>query len=160
YAASIETIGTFASRGKPAPLALTDSPAFSFASMPDARHEYIFFIRDGALLAQAFDSEKLQVLGSAVTIAENVRDFDASRDVVAYRSGAAAREERQLRWFDRRGNQVGTLGEPVVAGGDLFLSRDGKTALVDRASQVWLGDVARGVFTRLTSTTGNETAGA
>jgi serine/threonine protein kinase len=164
FAASIETIGSLATHGKPSPLLLTNSPFFSFAPAADGRHGYIFYSRDGALLAQGFDNEKLQVSGAAVTIAPNVKDFAASRDLVVYRSGGAARDESQFRWFDRRGNQVGTLGQRVVAGGDLWLSRDGKTALIDRAeggtSQVWLGDVARGVFTRLTSTTANETAGA
>jgi Tol biopolymer transport system component len=44
------------------------------------------------------------------------------------------------------------------------LSRDGKTVLIDRAesgmSRVLLGDPARGVFTRLTSTNATETAGS
>src|SRR5262249_44102760 len=100
----------------------------------------------------------------AVTVAASVSDFAASRDILAYRSGPLTQTQSQLRWFDRQGKQVGTLGQPGAAGGDLWLSRDGKTGLIDRAesgtSRVLLGDTVRGVFSRLTSINATETAGS
>jgi Tol biopolymer transport system component len=109
------------------------------------------------------DNDTLQSSGSPVTVATDLSDFAASRDVLAYRSGRNAGAISQLQWFDRRGSKLATLGEPN-APGDVFLSRDGKTVMIDRldssVTRVWLGDTARGVFTRLTSAIGNETAGA
>ncbi len=162
FAASIEALG--ANWKASPPLAVTDETFFSFAPLLNDRQGYIFFMRDGALAAQRFDNEKLQVSGPAVTIAASVSDFAASRDVLAYRSGPLNQTQSQLRWFDRQGRQVGTLGQPGTAGGDVWLSRDGKTVFIDRAesgtSRALLGDTARGVFSRLTSTNATETAGA
>ena len=73
---------------------------------------------------------------------------------MAYRAAGGA-ERRQLTWFDRTGKNVGVAGEPDA--NDLLapeLSPDGRHIAVDRTVQnnrdVWLMDLVRGGFTRLT----------
>jgi len=162
FAGSIDNMQSVAKWNTSTPLVTSDTVHFAFAPVGDASRGYLFFIRDGALVAQGFDTRKLEVVGPPVIIAENVVEFGASSDVLAYRTGNY-RTTTQLRWFDRHGKQTGTVGEAGNVG-DIWISRDGKTVLIDRVdsatNHVWLGDTARGVFSRLTSTSTNETAGS
>src|SRR5262249_37087771 len=85
-----------------------------------------------------------------------------SSDVLVYRTGAV-RNISQLRWFNRRGQELAVMGEAANIG-NTILSPDGKTVLVDRLdggiTHLWLGDTGRGVFSRLTSVDANEPSGA
>ncbi len=161
FTGSVDSLPSITSASNSRPLVTSESFHFAFAPSQHAGLSYLFFVRDGALAAQAFDTARLELVGPAVTIAQNVVEFGASADVLAYRTGVSSRN--QLRWFDRRGKPLETIGEPGGVG-DLWISRDGKTIMIDRVEsgtdRVWLGDRARGVFSRLTSAGGNETAGA
>ena len=130
----------------------------------------MLFGRDGTLLAQPFDANKLSIAGEALPVAGGVQhttasafmNFAISRDgsVLTYRpyeqQGIA-----QLTWFDRAGRNVGSLGPP----GDYThprLSHDGKrVALVvpDTESgnrDIWLMDISSGRSTRLTFDSAND----
>ena len=123
---------------------------------------YLLYISQGALVAQAFDTEKLKVTGDPTTIAEHVAevgdnhefDFSVSENgVLAYQSGSA---NSQLVWFDRTGKKLGPLGEPDTYA-SVALSADGRraaTGLLDadgRVSDIWLLDLERaGSRSRLT----------
>ncbi|MGH9253087.1 MAG: protein kinase domain-containing protein [Vicinamibacterales bacterium] len=133
---------------------------------------YLIFLREQTLMAQPFDVGRLELTGDPVPIAEQVATgglsgrlgaFAVSEDrVLAYRSGFAT-DVSQLVWFDRTGKQVGVLGEPADYG-DLELSPDGKRAAVslfDPATSnrdIWLFDVTRGIKTRFTFDSAEETA--
>jgi hypothetical protein len=97
---------------------------------------YLLFLRDGALLAQSFDAERLQTSGEArriqdVQIVVNQQYepplFSASRNgVLVFHGGALG---NQLVWHSRDGTH---LGSPVGPGERPALSRDGRWLAVQR----------------------------
>jgi Tol biopolymer transport system component/predicted Ser/Thr protein kinase len=118
-------------------LVATDSTAiYAPSSDPDWGH--LLFVREGSLVAQAFDVRRLELAGEAVPIAEGLpltgpALFSASANgVLAYATGGVAGTiTTQLTWFDRSGKLLGTAGEP----GEytvLTLSPDGTRVAVSR----------------------------
>ncbi len=91
--------------------------------------------------------------GEPVSVADNVEVVSTSpAGVMAYRAGFDS-DQRQLAWFDARGDQLQTVGEP----GDLSafnLSPDGKSVAVTvgtgGASDIWILEATRGLRTRFT----------
>ena len=123
---------------------------------------HLFFMRDGALIAQPFDAERLKLAGEPFPVAEPVGTTGANgffsvsaNGTLAYRAGVST-GNRQLAWFDRQGKQSATVFEPA-AYGDLSLSPEGTRAAilrgpVNNGSDIWLHDFTRGVSTRFTFT--------
>jgi serine/threonine protein kinase len=126
---------------------------------------YLLFVRGQTLVAQPFDTGKLEVAGDAVPLVEQVNSFNgggalghfsaSQNGVLAYISGGLANNV-QLTWFDRHGTKLGTIGTP----GPLewpSLSPDESSiafARVDAAAgniDVWIWDVAHRSESRLTS---------
>ena len=122
---------------------------------------HLFFLRDGTLMAQPFDTAKLQLTGDPVPVAERVgAELSAGyfavspAGVLAYRTGSNATGGFQHAWFDRQGKQTGIFGDLGPDTGAV-LSPDGTRAAGRDAGasangDVWLLDFARGVRTRLT----------
>jgi eukaryotic-like serine/threonine-protein kinase len=131
---------------------------------------HLFFLREQTLMAQRFNVERFELAGDGVPIAEGVTiggtsgvvgDFSVSEvGVLAYRTGPAAvggsaAVPSQPRWFDRRGQPIGLLGDQARAG-DLKLAPDGRRVAMSifdpaqRNRDIWLFDVARGLRTRFT----------
>lgn len=120
----------------------------------------VFFMRDGTLMVQPFDTSKLRLTGEPVPVAEHVATvgltgiFSVSRSgALAYRT-ASTGGAYQTTWFDREGHVSGTFGQPGPDRG-LTLSPDGKWAAGRDADQnaagdIWLSDFGRGVRTRFT----------
>ena len=87
---------------------------------------HLWFIRDGALVAQAFDPASLALSGPIMPVADGVLAGLLGNSIstsvagpIAYRASldrATQRLTRQLVWFDRSGKQMGTAGEPGGAG--------------------------------------------
>ena len=138
-----------------------DGPA-TFAA-PD----HMLFVREGVLYAEHFDVGTFTMAGSPAPLASGfaqnatgVKPMSAGSGVIAYRPAPTVR--RQLKWYDRSGNVVGTVGEPLadVIGGRL--SRDGRTVALTRdvhgQEDIWLMETARGALTRLTSDSANRPA--
>jgi Tol biopolymer transport system component len=134
---------------------------------------FLLFLRQGTLVAQALD-ERRQVSGEALTIAEDVGNttgygwFSASAaGALAYRTGRAGAGTVELVWFDRPGKRIGQLGPRMdVAASGVSLSPDGKRVAVTRLdsgrigssagvggvqarSRIWIADLARGIFSRM-----------
>jgi eukaryotic-like serine/threonine-protein kinase len=122
----------------------------------------------GNLMAQPFDSRRLELTGDAVSIAEPVPNvnFSASEtSALVYlkaaqnltAGGIMGRIEGQLAWFDREGKVLRTFGDPGFYG-TLALSPDDQRVAFERADpqtpggtdNIWLYEFARGVTTRLT----------
>ena len=85
--------------------------------------------------------------------------FAASRNgVLAYRPAADV-STTLLTWFDRSGKSLGVVGAQNAYRATT-LSPDGRRVATQIGwtigSDVWLGDVERGVFTRLTSNPSND----
>jgi eukaryotic-like serine/threonine-protein kinase len=129
----------------------------------------LFYVRDGVLVMQAFDFSTLHLTSDPVPVAEKIPYFSptgwapfsvSENGVVAYQAGAA---ESPLRWLDRKGQAVATLGPP----GDyssVRLSPDGRKAVVEKIdpatglSDLWIADISRDVLTRFTADPGSESS--
>jgi hypothetical protein len=131
----------------------------------------LFFMREGTLMAQTFDSTKLDLAGEPVPVAQHVGTrgrggfFSASANgTLAYRTEGST-ENRQPTWFDRQGKTFGTAGE-AGPHASLSLSPDGTragiifapglipnagmTSSVAPRGDIWLHDFACGVSSRFT----------
>lgn len=123
---------------------------------------YLMFSRANTLMAQPFDSRKLELSGEPFPIAEQVAEtqffgsaFSVSGNgVLAYRSGGAG-GNTELVWFDRSGKRLQSVGEPAVYTNPA-LSPDEMRLVVDRldpktkSRDIWTFDLVRGTASRLT----------
>jgi hypothetical protein len=107
---------------------------------------YLLFLRDDALVAQAFDAKTLEVSGEVFKIADGV-SIDQNRrpmvaaaanGVLAYGTGRSPSSSQML-WLDRTG-KLPASGGPVMKQHGIALSLDGRRFAVSResASQIWI----------------------
>jgi Tol biopolymer transport system component len=105
-----------------------------------AGHLFYLDTGDGALVAQPFDTGRMELTGEAVRIADDVESsapgrtaYDVSATgVLVYRSPAAVDSSlSQLAWYDHAGREQGRLGEPGRYR-NAVLSHDGRYVLLDR----------------------------
>ena len=126
------------------------------------RHGHILFVRNRAVWAVPFDTKQLVTSGEPFMVVESVgtfRDwgfFDTNGRVLVHRGGIP---DFQLSWRDRRGGDLGPVGEPGQYKG-VALSPDGQRAVVARDNKLnradhdlWLVDLHRNAMTRFTSNT-------
>jgi Tol biopolymer transport system component len=121
---------------------------------------HLLFERNGALLAQPFDSAKLALSGSPSTIVPSIStsgrsSFTVSQNgILTFHAGLASTGQH-LTWFDRNGRKQGEVG-----GMDYYsnpaLSPDGKRLAVGvgdvnaKKRDIWVFDLVRGGSSRLT----------
>src|SRR5262245_13778191 len=127
---------------------------------------WLVFGRNGALLAQPFDTRRLEITGEPFTLSDKVgRDvfslnystFSASDNgVLVFDPSLKQRQRRQYLWVDRRGQPINSLD--VDAGlYNPWLSPDEKRFIADRldprtgAYDLWLYDISGGNIQRFTS---------
>jgi serine/threonine protein kinase len=123
---------------------------------------YLIYVRDNALFAQPFDAKKAALYGEPTLVAENVHHFFgpghaafsvSQAGVIAYQ---AAETPVRLVWLDRRGRELGVLGQPAVVD-FVRISPSGNRIAVDvedsrfGTSDLWVFEAASGASTRLTS---------
>jgi eukaryotic-like serine/threonine-protein kinase len=122
---------------------------------------HLLFLREGTLMAQMLDGRSFELTGEAFPVAEHVSSYrnytmfsTSETGVLAYHSGGSEMGTGQLKWFDRAGKELSTLGSPDRYL-NLELSPDGRLAAVDKTmngnADVWLIDVERAVSTRFTT---------
>jgi eukaryotic-like serine/threonine-protein kinase len=123
---------------------------------------YLLYYKDKTLFAQSFDVGKLKLSGDPVALLTDVAytprishtAFSASEGVLVAQRGSGVSVSK-LVWFDRKGNEVGSVGEREVVV-NVALAPDGKTVGVDRTdeetqnSDVWTYDLQRNSMKRLT----------
>jgi hypothetical protein len=132
----------------------------------------LLFEREGALMAQRFDSDRLELTGEAFRVADNIPSgapplYSASANgVLAYATGAASAANSRLVWFDRQGKELSQVGPPGSYSAGSHLSPDGKRVVVQKAdprangaTHTWTAEVSRGVFSRLNAGETAETFG-
>src|SRR6266849_3565740 len=123
----------------------------------------LLFVYHGTLMAQPFDSQRLELTGERTVIVPEIRyrPWDharfsvSSNGVLVYQGGSA--ENRQLAWFDRRGNLLAAVGPPNDYR-SFSLSPDERLVAVDRLDDpatvlptIWLMDLSReGAVSRFT----------
>ena len=124
---------------------------------------YLIFARDGALMAQAFDTASFAVTGEPFRVSEQIRINSNSRAFFSVSEGgtlvydpSGEGEKRQLTWFDRTGRQLDTIGQPDLSV-RARLSPDQRYAAITRRTQdglsydLFVVDIARGASSRLNS---------
>ena len=124
---------------------------------------YLLYQRDGTLMAQAFDVNRLVTSGEAVRISDVPISRTTGRGafsvsdngVLAYRAGASSDPISTLTWYDRQGRVLGTVGDPGPHN-QIRLSPDGTRvilALVDLKLSTYVLsvlDLGSGVASRMT----------
>jgi serine/threonine protein kinase len=158
----------FYARGTPGTsgiyLGSLDAPGATRLTEADAAGVYasgwVFFVRQGSLVAQRLDVPHAVLLGDPVTVADAI-DVDAAQDLaalsvsssglIAFRSSDS---RTRLTWFDRTGHVLGTIGTRDEQGMlHPRLSPDGHTVVVeltkDGNTDLWLVDADH--TTRLTT---------
>jgi eukaryotic-like serine/threonine-protein kinase len=136
-------------------LSHTDSNAFY--SPPG----YLLYMGGTTLMARPFDAKGLKFTGQAVPIAEGVEMFPldgycnfavSQRGVLAYQIGASA-PFGQMVWLNRKGQKLGTVGQPDIYTNPA-LSPDGTKLAVGRGEpnkrDLWVYDLKRRTASRLT----------
>jgi len=128
----------------------------------------LLWIRDGSLVAQEFDPEKLELKGEPGVVASSVRystafflgAFSVSNDgTLVY--GEAASERWPLSWFDRNGKRIAQQAD-ADEWIEISISRDGKrfaAAVADPSigtTDLWIYDVATGSRSQLTDSPRSE----
>ena len=132
----------------------------------NSRVEYVdgslLYVVDGTLVAHPFDPVSRTFTGPARPLANEIQyfaptgfaTFSGSRDLLVYASGAVL---SRLTWFDRTGNETGTIG-PLADHEDVRFSPDGRkvaTSIGDPrrgTRDVWIYDVVRATRVRFTTT--------
>jgi Tol biopolymer transport system component len=123
---------------------------------------YLLFARDNALFATRFDPGGLKLVGEPTPALEQVR-YETEDNVLSL-SAAGNRiaylpwfMRRRLVWVDRRGRELGGLGE-VGGYEDVRISPDGTRVAVTlrdpthgQNQDVWVLDTSRGTGSRITS---------
>jgi eukaryotic-like serine/threonine-protein kinase len=129
---------------------------------------FLLYLRDNALLAHRLNLDSLHLEGEPVAIAEDVRSggnngrngFAVSNNgLLAYRAGGSG-GNAQVTIYNRAGKTEGILIERGE-NGPLALSPDGRLLLVAHGTRredrdLWVKDLASGVYSPLTSTMGEE----
>jgi hypothetical protein len=112
---------------------------------------HLLFMRERTLVAQPFDDSRLELAGDAVPVAENIGAlyiiplFSVSTNgTLIYRAGFGS-QNRQLTWYDRKGNALRRTGEAGFYN-SVSLSPDERRAVVmqpdPQGSNLWLLDFA------------------
>ena len=126
-------------------------------------NDQLLFVRNGTLLAQAFDSVEGRLTGTPRPVLQNEIVVDwrfGEVPLSASQNGTIVFQSRlnyntQLVWYDRTGRELGVLGSPGFTAP--ALSPDGRRVAVAFDSKgsgqqnLWVHDVQRNVSTQLTS---------
>ena len=123
---------------------------------------YLLFVRNGDLMAQPFDTQRMELSGTALPIAENVPTEGITQHGLfsASNNGIVSTQPKfgkllQPVWVDRSGKVLEVLGEPEMYV-DIAVAPDGqKTAFVitdpqDGSWNTWILDLRGHQKTRLT----------
>jgi hypothetical protein len=135
---------------------ISSSPIYA-PGLRDA--DYLLFGREGALMAQHFDTSKLHLTGEAFLVAPQVGSVGggvvaaavSNNGVLAYSSEGTRARLAQFALFDRSGKHLSDVGPPGLYA-EFSLSPDEKRIAVYRADgAIWTLDLARdGIVTRFT----------
>jgi len=129
----------------------------------------LLFVDDNVLTARAFDVASLSFTGEPVALAEGVTQSAGSlwggalfsvSDTGTLMFVRGARETRvlsQLKWFDRDGNGLESIGDEQPYN-DIYLSHDDNrvTTSIGDPGDIWILDFARDTSTRFTFDSGND----
>lgn len=125
---------------------------------------YLIYHNGATLVAHLFDSDKLQLMGDAITIVDHV-SFDAlsshagfsvsQNGILAYHSGFSKDSGTDFIWRSRNGNRIGGFrGSSIYA--DVNISPDGTKVAIKEwnlkkdGQDIWIYEIGRDAWTRFT----------
>jgi len=125
---------------------------------------HLLFLRQGTVLAQAFDPDRLELGGPTFSVADHLGPWVAlsasAAGPIAYRSMAADSGQQQLVWVDRSGREASKVVYPNAGGLGASMSRDGRAIamfkFVDGNMDIWSFDITRRLWIRITSDSGDD----
>jgi serine/threonine protein kinase/Tol biopolymer transport system component len=145
------------------PIVETDSPAVYSEG-------HLLYLRGNTLMAQPFDTGRLETMGDAVSVADAIPTFTTGSRIpgfavspaglLVYQSGGAGTKSL-LVWKDRQGKELGALPEARIISG-MTLSPDGTRVAVAQwdlgtpTNDLWIYALDRGIPTRVTSSPEND----
>lgn len=103
----------------------------------------LLYIRGASLVVQRFNADHLRLAGEPFPIVQDITYFRPSASacfsvsengVLVYQTGFPISE---LKWYDRAGRVVGTVGRPAPYAGPLRISPDGQRV----AAAVWTAEI-------------------
>lgn len=131
-----------------------------YVPSPNSAEGHLLYVRDGTLLAAPFNPQLLKLTGEGEAVAEQTGrvgegGFSVSNNnILVYRKDVPG---RQLKWFDRQGKVIASVGAPGTAYmPGVAPSPDGTRAAIcesspaDPTPNIWVVDLATGSKTRLT----------
>ena len=134
----------------------------SLANGTFAEPRYVLFYRDKTLFAQRFDLNKMELSGDAAPLLTDVQYLGRILYAVYAASGNglllaqnSSVSRSRLVWYDRKGNELGSVGKPDVYS-NVALSPDGRFLAVDKTdvttanTDVWVYDLQGESEKRLT----------
>jgi Tol biopolymer transport system component len=133
-------------------LVATLSGAAYMPSAEDPGNGHLLYVRDGTLMAQRFDTGRLELTGEATPVAEHVGESDGPAGRTAHFSvaetGAVAyrhqeRIEGRPVWVDRSGRELAALVQaPLDRPSNPRLSPDGRRLALFVGGKLWVYDLA------------------
>jgi Tol biopolymer transport system component len=140
---------------------LPDQSNAAYVPSDDPNFGYLLFVRDETLMAQRFDTKRLEISGEPIPIAERIGEarpdrfglFSAASNAALIYRQSGFLESRQLTWLNRNGKTLTTLGEAGDFAG-LSLSPNARQAIYTRRERqhqdLWLFEFERRVSRRFT----------
>jgi serine/threonine protein kinase len=140
--------------------------AYSGKVVESAQGDVLLYVREGALFGISFDTQTLELRGTAVPLLQNLGSdvvsgsghFEISKSgTLLYRTGRQAEQKWPALWMDKTGQTKPLIANPAAYGAPRF-SPDGKRlALSIRngtsgGADLYLFDLERQTLSRLTST--------
>jgi len=119
---------------------------------------HLLFLRQGTLLAQAFDPDRLELNGNTFPVAEHLGPWvtlsASAAGPIVYRAPPPSGGQQQFVWFDRSGKETAKVVYPNTGGLGASLSRDGRAVATfryaDNNMDIWSFEIARRVWNRIT----------
>jgi eukaryotic-like serine/threonine-protein kinase len=124
---------------------------------------YLLFCREKVLIAQRFNLNRFALTGDPTTILTEIQQlpqigravFGASGEGLLVAQTGSQIAQSQPRWFDRKGNELGTVGQPDVYG-NISLAPNGRSVAVNKTdpgslnTDIWIYELQGSSSKRLT----------
>lgn len=131
-----------------------------YAPSPQGQTGFLLFLYRGALIAQRFAPQRLELSGGRIELAREIFCAAGRADVSASETGvltyqAASHKDRQLAWFDRQGKLLETVGSPndyeawSLSPDETRLAIQGSEPSAPGGNAIWVMDITRAVPSRL-----------
>ena len=119
---------------------------------------HLLFVREGALFAQAFDADRLELVGEPFAIADGLSERTSlaasAAGPIAYRTPPRDSGQRELVWVDRAGGELARVVYQDASALGPALSPDGRYVGVFRFQNdnmdLWTYDTLRRLWDRIT----------